>query len=455
MNDIGRLVSAITTRDATAVLQLAASGGECAALAGAVADLIRYCANQETTVRELREAVVRHGLALQGGNLCLWDLFLADGRWAMDRSWLSFLGITLDPLTTDTDAWESVVSIDGLGQLRKAVEAVRSNATDLIDCTFQVRRDDGGLVWLLLRGMVVERDGSGVVQRLAGTMLDVTRWRELEHQLRQSQKLESIGQLAAGIAHEINTPIQFIGDNVRFASEGFASLLPFAMAQALVAANHPDEAIRVQAEADIETADLGYLSTEVPRALEQTLEGIGRVATIVRAMKEFSHPGSVGLMLVDINHLIRNATVISRSSWKYVAELMTELDPALPPVPLAVGDFNQVLLNLIVNAAQAVEDAHRCHGRSLPGVIRIATTHDATNVMLRISDDGCGMPEDVRHRIYDPFFTTKEVGRGTGQGLTIAHAVIVDLHKGTIACESTVGMGTTFTITLPLSRPEA
>jgi signal transduction histidine kinase len=169
---------------------------------------------------------------------------------------------------------------------------------------------------------------------------------------------------------------------------------------------------------------------------------------------EFSHPGSVVLVLVDLNHLVRNTTVISRSSWKYVAELTTELDPSMPPVPLAVGDFNQMLLNLIVNAAQAVEDAQRRQGRPPPGRIRIVTSHDADRVVLRIHDDGCGIPEGIRQRIYDPFFTTKEVGRGSGQGLTIARSVVVERHKGTIDCESVVGVGTTFTITLPLIRPE-
>ena len=414
---------------------------------------------REQTEFALREAEMRNSLALQGGNLCLWELFLADGRWATDRSWLSFLGITLDPLLPDTAAWEAVIAREGLAQLHERIAAVRAGKSTQIEVTFQAQRDDGGRVWVLLRGMVVECAGDGQPARLAGTMLDVTHWRELEEQLRQSQKLESIGQLAAGIAHEINTPIQFIGDNTRFAAESFTTLLAFATEQAALAASHPDAAVRARVAAATQSTDFTYLAAEVPKAIEQTLEGVNRVATIVRAMKEFSHPGSAELTPCDLNHLIGNAAVITRNTWRYVAELTTDFAPALPLVPLAAGDFNQVLLNLIVNAAQAIEDAQGKLGKKPPGKIHIVTSQVGDQAVLRISDDGCGIPEDIRARIYDPFFTTKEVGRGSGQGLTIARSVIVERHHGRLDCASTVGVGTTFTISLPLTlpptRPEA
>lgn len=457
-----QLASCVQSDDADLARVLARRHDELGLVAHAVAQSIERQSHLSVEVAQrrqaedsLRDAEMRNSLALQGGNLCLWELFLKEGRWAMDRSWLSFLGVSLDPSVPDTTAWESVIAADELHQVHDRVAAIRSGENDRIESTFRVRRDDGGRVWVLLRGMVVERDADGQPLRLAGTMLDVTRWREMEEQLRQSQKLESIGQLAAGIAHEINTPIQFIGDNTRFAADSFVTLLAFATEQAAIAASHPDEKVRAHVAASTETADFTYLAAEVPKALEQTLEGVDRVATIVRAMKEFSHPGSAELTPCDLNHLVENAVVITRSTWKYVADLSTEFDAALPLTPVAVGDFNQVLLNLIVNAAHAVEDAQKKQGKSPPGKITIATARVGDQAVLRISDDGCGIPEDIRERIYDPFFTTKEVGRGSGQGLTLARSIIVDRHHGHIDCESTVGKGTVFIVTLPLIQPES
>lgn len=407
---------------------------------------------REQAEQALREAEQRNALALQGGNLCLWELFLTEGRWATDRSWLAFLGVTLDPSVPDTTAWEAVVAPEGMKRLHERIAMILVGTTTEIEATFGVLRDDGGRVWVLLRGMVVERDLDGVPIRLAGTMLDVTHWREMEEQLQQSQKLESIGQLAAGIAHEINTPIQFIGDNTRFTADCLTTLMTFAANQAAIAASHPDPEARRRAADAAEGADFTYLATEVPKAIEQTLEGINRVATIVRAMKEFSHPGSTELTPCDLNHLIKNAVIITNNTWKYVAELSMNLEANLPPIPLVASDFNQVLLNLIVNSAHAIEDETK-KGKKPPGKIHIVTSRTGDLISLSISDDGCGIPEDIRARIYDPFFTTKEVGRGSGQGLTIARSIIVDRHHGSITCESEVGIGTVFTILLPLTQP--
>jgi PAS domain S-box-containing protein len=260
--------------------------------------------------------------------------------------------------------------------------------------------------------------------------------RESERQLRLAQKLESIGQLAAGIAHEINTPVQYIGDNTQFLSSAFQDLL-------LVIEQHPPAAGDVTANVDIP-----YLRIEIPNAIAQMQEGVDRVAKIVRAMKRFSHPGPADKVPVDIHQAIESTILVSRNEWKYVADLTTDFDPEMPPVPCIVGEFNQVILNLIVNATHAIADVVKKSGGK--GAIAIATRKNGEFAEIRVSDTGGGIPKAIRARIFDPFFTTKEVGKGTGQGLAIAHSVIVQKHRGTIHFESEMGKGTTFIIQLPL-----
>ncbi len=279
---------------------------------------------------------------------------------------------------------------------------------------------------------------SGTVERVVCVFRDITERRLLESQLAQAQKLESIGQLAAGIAHEINTPIQYIGDNGKFLEEAFQDLLK------MIRPSPPADG-EVEPEPDV---DLEYLQTEIPKAAGQLLEGVQHVARIVRAMKEFSHPGPLEKTQVDINAAIQSTILVSRSEWKYIADLTTDLDPALPKVSCLGGEFNQVMLNLIVNAAHAIADV--VDGSGQKGCIQISTRRNGDWAEIRVRDSGPGIPEAIQSKVFDPFFTTKAVGKGTGQGLAIAHAVIVRKHQGRISFESTAGTGTTFLIQLPL-----
>jgi PAS domain S-box-containing protein len=285
------------------------------------------------------------------------------------------------------------------------------------------------------------------------TGADITERKILEEQLRQAQKLEAIGQLAAGIAHEINTPAQYVGDNAQFLQETWPAvnkvlgLCLRLREESLAGSIAPDtipELLRCTEE-----ADPTYLLREVPQAIGQTLEGVQRVSKIVRAMKEFSHPGSEGKCAIDINHAIETTIAVARNEWKYVADLQTSFADNLPPVPCLVGEFNQVILNLLINAAHAIGGA----GRGM-GTITITTRCDGAWVEVQIRDTGSGVPEDIRARIFEPFFTTKEVGKGTGQGLALAHTVIVKKHDGQIWFESEVGKGTTFFLRLPLHVTE-
>ncbi len=288
---------------------------------------------------------------------------------------------------------------------------------------------------------------------------DMTQRRIMERQLVQAQKLESIGQLAAGIAHEINTPIQYIGDNTRFLQEAWKEILSFLenCMDLMRHTKHKPEGVYdlIKAlETSAEQADLEYLREEIPKAVEQNLYGVERVTRIMRAMKEFSHPGKREKSSVDINKALESTITVSRNEWKYVAELVTELDPSLPLVQCDLGEINQVFLNLIINAAHAIGDVVKQSSQE-KGLIRISTHNKGSWVEVRIQDTGTGIPEAIRSKIFDPFFTTKDVGRGTGQGLAICHSVIVNKLGGTLDFESEVGVGTTFIIRIPAVVPES
>ena len=280
----------------------------------------------------------------------------------------------------------------------------------------------------------------------------------LEARRTHAQKLAAIGQLAAGIAHEINTPTQFVGDNTRFLQDAFHDLLTLLERYAglLDAARRGTVAAPqiAEIEAALKAADVGYLAEEIPKAIQQSLEGIQRVTTIVRAMRDFSYPDGGEIKPLDLNVAIENTVTIARNEWKYVADMVLELEPGLPPLPCLPGDINQVFLNVLVNAAHAIAAAVSGEtGRK--GTITIRTRRDADWLEVRISDTGTGIDESIRARVFDPFFTTKGVGKGTGQGLAMAQAVVVKKHHGTISFETEVGRGTTFIIRLPLEGPHA
>ncbi|NNL77339.1 MAG: PAS domain S-box protein [Desulfobacterales bacterium] len=286
---------------------------------------------------------------------------------------------------------------------------------------------------------------------------DITDRKKLETQLQQSQKMEAIGQLAAGIAHEINTPTQFVGDNTRFFQEAFDDLFQIIseygkLREAVKSKSMTSELVQ-KVENRIEEIDLDYLEEEIPIALQHTLKGIKRIAKIVQAMRIFAHPGMVDKEPTDLNKEIEKTITITRNEWKYVAELTTDFDPSLPVVPCFRAELNQVILNLIVNAAHAVSELHK-ENSNCKGTIRISTHHERGWAKIHISDTGVGIPEEIRHKIFDLFFTTKEPGKGTGQGLAISHSVIVDKHNGTLDLEIQEGKGTTFIIGLPLGADQ-
>ncbi|MFH2092722.1 MAG: response regulator [Pseudomonadota bacterium] len=312
------------------------------------------------------------------------------------------------------------------------------------------RRDDQ--VITVLVNAYVRKDKDNQPLGIEGTIVDISARKRMESELSQAQKLESIGHLAAGIAHEINTPIQYVGDNTNFMKEAFDDLFKIVepLNELLCAAKNnqiSDELIERMEDA-IQDADIEYLSEEIPVAISQSLDGIKRVSQIVKSMKEFSHPGGETSVLTDINHAIENTVTVARNEWKYVADLNLDLDDTLPQILCNPGEINQVILNMIINASHAIGDVVADYPEG-KGKITIQTRHNEKTIDIVIHDNGPGIPQHIIDKIFDPFFTTKEVGKGTGQGLAISRSVIVDKHKGSIKVDSQKGKGTSFIICLP------
>ena len=264
--------------------------------------------------------------------------------------------------------------------------------------------------------------------------------------------MESIGQLAAGIAHEINTPTQYVSDNAIFLRESWAVIERIVSVAARVHHESRLGSLSVATRDELDKAfagqDLVYLVNEIPRAIDETFEGARQVARIVRAMNEFAHPADGKKCACDLNHVIESTITVARNAWKYVAKVETSFDSGMPLVVCLADQINQVMLNLILNAAYAIGEADPDHARGL-GTIRIETEFDGLWANIRVSDTGAGIPEAVRAHVFEAFMTTKPVGKGTGQGLAMAKEVIVDQHQGEIWVESVVGQGTTFFMRLP------
>lgn len=361
--------------------------------------------------------------------------------------------------------------VSELGAVLAALEAPAlgvGHAT--VDHTVTISGPDGRTRTLLL-SVLPHRSADGAITGTIGVGADVSQITALERQLAQASRLESIGQLAAGIAHEINTPVQFVTHNVQFVADALEPVVEGLHRVALLAgrpgeaSGQPDQSVMggpadlpERLRAVLDRIDVEFVADEVPDALTQSLEGLTRVTQIVRAMKDFSHPGG-GRSDCDLNRAVESTVQVSRNEWKTIAEVELDLDPQVGQVPCFESEIKQVLLNIIVNAAQAIgsarsSDAGNASGSGM-GRIRVATRREDAVVRITVQDDGPGMDLLTQQRVFDPFFTTKGVGQGTGQGLSIARSIIVNKHGGTIEVRSSPGAGATFEITLPLHACEA
>jgi len=317
-------------------------------------------------------------------------------------------------------------------------QALIRSGKPLVDCEEIAYDKTRGMDRVILTSKMPLRDAIGNLTGIVGTGFDITDRKAAEERMASSDRLESIGRLAAGVAHEINTPIQYLSDSVSFIREGVKELLEYidALHAAMPQPPAPDENVE-------------DLRKEMPPALTLVADGLSRIAEIVRSMKDFAHADQKEMGPTDLNRAIASTLVIARSEYKPVAEVETDYGQ-LPPVTCHTSQINQVVLNLVVNAAHAIADKIKRSGAV--GKITVSTRVEGERVVIAISDTGGGIPEDIRARIFDPFFTTKEVGRGTGQGLSIARNVIVKGHGGELDFTTELGKGTTFYIRLPISR---
>lgn len=287
---------------------------------------------------------------------------------------------------------------------------------------------------------------------------DVSQNELMEQQNRQAQKLEAIGSLAAGIAHEINTPTQYVGNNLLFIKKEFDSIIELIkksqtlIAQAQTVGSFVGLIEKLHQEE--EKSDMKYLAQEIPKAIDESLEGIGRVTKIVQAIKEFSHPSMDEKTMVDLNQAIDTTITVSHNEWKYVADLIPHYEKNLPTVVCSPGEINQVILNLITNAAHAIKE-QITKGVYAKGLIEIFTVANEKSVEIHVKDNGGGIPVEYREKVFNPFFTTKPVGMGTGQGLSISYKVIVNKHNGMLFFDTEIGKGTTFTISLPVGTEDS
>jgi len=392
--------------------------------------------NAQQALRTLED---RLAVAASTANLGLWDVDVRTGEgWYNDRCW-TMLGYEPHEMRADTEQWLSMLHPDDLAPTKAMLHKQRETQGEF-RADYRMRAKDGSWRWIHGHGCTVE--GAGGERRLAGVHIDVTERKEAEMRLNMADRLESVGKLAAGVAHEINTPVQFVSDSIYFVRDGLYELLALTDRLRTMAARDQCNANSVAAL----SAHLPYLIENLPKALERSLDGLKRVSEIVNSMRELAHPDRPEMSDIDINHVIQNALVVARSEYKYVADIETDFAP-LPPVRCHAGELNQVILNLVINAAHAIADVVGDSGDK--GSIKVATSLDSDSVVISVSDTGAGIADNIRHRVFEPFFTTKEVGQGSGQGLAISHNIIVKRHGGAIDFDSTVGAGTVFRVRLP------
>jgi PAS domain S-box-containing protein len=364
-------------------------------------------------------------------------------------------GYAVEEILSGEVNWIDIVHAGDRPRLLEAFEQCKHSAKTF-ELEYRLVNRDGSVREVLDRAQPVFNT-AGEVIGADGLIVDVTKRKRLQNELDRTQMIQNIGRLAAGIAHEINTPIQFIGDNMRFLSDSFGQVIDLLEMYKQISQSLVENAISTESHhTDLEKAasieeqaDLQFLTEEIPRAIEQSLDGIKRVLTIVDAMRDFSHIDERRMEPADLNKALQSTIVILRNEIKYIADVKTDLDKNLPRVYCCADDMNQVFMNLLLNAAHSIAEVGSTKPRKRR-LITVTSRHEDKDVLISISDTGTGIKPEIQHKIFDPFFTTRQAYKGTGQGLTFVRSAVVDKHAGSIDFETEAGVGTTFNIRLPI-----
>ncbi len=414
------------------------SRDELGILARSLEEMMRDIQLRETDLTQNKAMLLE---AERLADLGAWDWDIQSDAWICSDNWLRIHGLSNPNLSLD-----EVLEIAHPDDLQSISTAISKSVEQGLPFSLEYRvvRPDTGETVYIHKKSEVDTDASGKAVRLFGASQNITQRKKMEHRLALAQKLESVGHLASGIAHEINTPLQFMGMNLKFMKDSFSEIEE-AFLICKQGLQGCDDTTMADAITVVEEA-LSLLQEIKPATLE-SIEGVTQVSKIVQAMKRFAHPDINSIKTTDINDLVNNTVTIARNEWKYVADVALNLKDDLPFISCNPGEINQVLLNLLVNAAHAI--SQKSEGSSKKGIITISTYLENNQLVLSVQDTGCGIPEGNKNRVYDPFFTTKEIGKGTGQGLSIVYSLI-EKHRGSIELVSTEGEGTTFTVRLPM-----
>lgn len=339
----------------------------------------------------------------------------------------------IDELSAITDSERSLADV-------REERLVRLRNQDMHQ-SWQSRLKDGSTILHTQRPM---SDGGVVLVDTDITELYATleKNKKLELELIHAHKLESLGTLASGVAHEINTPAQFINDNLRFMRESFDPLRELL--------TKIEAGAKLDIEKELEDVDWEFVKDEVPAALNEAICGIESIGKIVRSIKEFSHPDDDELQVYDMEKLLETAVTVTRPQWRHSAKLSVNCETDDTNVECYPGEISQVLINLIVNAADAISENNAKQGiENALGEINLVLRHENESLAIDVIDNGGGMPEDIQRSIFDMFFTTKPPGQGTGQGLAISKSIVEAKHGGELKVQSSLGKGTHFTILFP------
>ena len=417
---------------------------------------IENLAASREQLREQADQLLRQttelNAVLDGSQAAYWDWDIRTGRTHFNARFSDMVALREAPEPHIT-SWLTRVHPDDRARVDQELDRHLSGDASFFQSDHRLRTSTGSWVWVSARGQVVARDADGSALRAAGVLIDISEGKSLEETLLHSQKLEAIGRLAAGVAHELNTPLQYVSHNVTFLKEASTNVYPLLAVCRDVAKAFDDgtvpRSLQTTFREALGEADASYFAEEVPKAIQESLSGLRSVSDIVLAMKEFSHPGTTKKTSTDLNRSIEAAIAVSKNEWKSFCDIVTDFAPDLPLVPLHANEFRRAILNLVINATHAIADAREDEADP-KGTIAVGTRLEDRSVRIWIKDTGTGIHADVRNRVFEPFFTTKSVGRGTGQGLSMVHATIVGQHGGEVWFDTELGAGTTFYIRLPL-----